>query len=309
MQRSIKSLQQRTHHCEFRNEDEEPEVFVHRNMRPKTRESLRRRLTETEDKRQELRREAEKQREIKEKEECPFKPKKVSRWPREVPCSFDRPKHECQQPEPSGAMNGKSRAIVQRVSGTKSIWERQSENYARATSQLSNRPQLKKHSKVATERLFKSGIRTYEDKDPELETTTHKTRKEIKESTNRLFQSSIASKKTAEHSEPSQPVLKQKRPIDMNKMENDLKKFVAASDRREREAEYRRQYQEIQDLSECRYAPKDLMIYSQNGEVPRDLDKVLRRRSLYKPPPDETSKYNYRKPLVTRQFSFDKARS
>ena len=305
LQRSIRSLQQRTHHCNFDAEDDEPEVFLHRNTRPKTHESLRRRLTESADKRQELRREVERQRELKAREECPFAPTKVSKWSRELPYELERSRHECQRQEPTDLMNSKSRAIVQRLA-KKGIWERQSQSYRRAASQMCNRPEIRKHSKVAAERLYKGGLKPQDAKEcePEPTHTSHKTRKEIKESTKRLFQSSIASKKPKEEKETKQPVLKRRKPADLNRMDNELKQYVATVDRREREAEYRRQYQEIQDLAECRYAPKETC--SDASGVPRDLDAILKRRSMYKPS-EAVDRYSYRKPIVTHKFSFDNA--
>ena len=202
-------------------------------------------------------------------------------------------------------MNEKSRQIIKEMGEKRGIWARQgpvlAQKKVEPPSPFAQPPT--KHSRAATQRLYKSGIRTMDvELSDEWDRGTPKPRKVIMETTDRLFRESLRPRQE-EAEEEEERKERRVRPIDVWTLDQETRRFVKRSVEREREAEYRRQYREIQEIADCESAPKDLVVYSHNGTVPRDMDAVLHMRSMYRGEyEDEYTENQYRNELVRRQF-------
>ena len=304
MERSIKSLQGRTHHCNFDNVDDSPDPFQRKTPKQRRTDSLRRRLTETQDRRRQFQEAAQARRALQEQEECPFTPTKVSTWNKPLPEMYDRHVHNCTHEETPVMINERSLEIIAEMGEKRGIWERQGPVIARRNLQPpSPVPQSEtKHSRAATQRLFKSGIRKTDalPKVPENRGTP-KPLKVIMETTDRLFQESLRPSPSAweEEEDHVDEVVRRKYPNAWT-LDQETRRFVKISERREREAEYRRQFREIQEIADCECADKDLVLYSQNGTIPRDLDTILYLRSMYKKPEETDNVRRKRREFVTK---------
>lgn len=305
LERSVKSLQQRKHNCNFALEEDTPDPFARKTPKSRGAESLKRRITETQDRRRQMCEEAEMYRAFQEKLECPFTPTKVSTWTKKLPYPDERRTHNCAKEEAPIMMNEKSRQIIKEMGEKRGIWARQgpvlAQKKVEPPSPFAQPPT--KHSRAATQRLYKSGIRTMDvELSDEWDRGTPKPRKVIMETTDRLFRESLRPRQE-EAEEEEERKERRVRPIDVWTLDQETRRFVKRSVEREREAEYRRQYREIQEIADCESAPKDLVVYSHNGTIPRDMDAVLHMRSMYRGEyEDEYTENQYRNELVRRQF-------